>query len=171
MEQFMQHGTTTVRKHCINVAHVALFLTTKFGIEVDEEAMIRGCLLHDYFLYDWHDDVAWHRFHGYHHARTSLITACRDFPMNRTEKQIIFRHMFPLNISRFPNSREVALVCIADKICATMETIHRKRYDPVLYEGLRLPVEKYMSESYSGRIIVELLQNADDAHSSRVYIT
>ena len=66
--------------------------------------------------------------------------------MNRTEKQIIFRHMFPLNISRFPNSREVALVCIADKICATMETIHRKRYDPVLYEGLRLPVEKYMSE-------------------------
>ena len=32
-------------------------------------------------------------------------------------------------------------------------------------------MEKYMSESYSGRIIVELLQNADDARSSRVYIT
>ena len=32
-------------------------------------------------------------------------------------------------------------------------------------------MEMYMSESYSGRIIVELLQNADDAHSSRVYIT
>lgn len=32
-------------------------------------------------------------------------------------------------------------------------------------------MEKYMSESYSGRIIVELLQNADDAHSSRVFIT
>lgn len=32
-------------------------------------------------------------------------------------------------------------------------------------------MEKYMSEGYSGRIIVELLQNADDAHSSRVYIT
>lgn len=32
-------------------------------------------------------------------------------------------------------------------------------------------MEKFMSESYSGRIIVELLQNADDAHSSRVYIT
>ena len=32
-------------------------------------------------------------------------------------------------------------------------------------------MEKYMSESYSGRIIVELLQNADDAHSSRVHIT
>ena len=32
-------------------------------------------------------------------------------------------------------------------------------------------MEKYMSESYSGRIIVELLQNADDAHSSKVYIT
>ena len=32
-------------------------------------------------------------------------------------------------------------------------------------------MEMYMSESYSGRIIVELLQNADDARSSRVYIT
>jgi hypothetical protein len=32
-------------------------------------------------------------------------------------------------------------------------------------------MEKYMSENYSGRIIVELLQNADDARSSRVYIT
>ena len=32
-------------------------------------------------------------------------------------------------------------------------------------------MEKYMSESYSGRILVELLQNADDAHSSRVFIT
>lgn len=31
-------------------------------------------------------------------------------------------------------------------------------------------MEKYMSESYSGRIIVELLQNADDARSSRVFI-
>lgn len=32
-------------------------------------------------------------------------------------------------------------------------------------------MERYMSESYSGRILVELLQNADDAHSSRVFIT
>lgn len=32
-------------------------------------------------------------------------------------------------------------------------------------------MERYMSESYSGRIIVELLQNADDAYSSRVLIT
>lgn len=32
-------------------------------------------------------------------------------------------------------------------------------------------MEKYMSESYCRHIIVELLQNADDAHSSRVYIT
>lgn len=32
-------------------------------------------------------------------------------------------------------------------------------------------MEKYMSESYSGRIIVELLQNADDALSSKVLIT
>ena len=32
-------------------------------------------------------------------------------------------------------------------------------------------MEKYMLESYSGRIIVELLQNADDAHSLGFFIT
>ena len=32
-------------------------------------------------------------------------------------------------------------------------------------------MERYMSESYSGRNIVELLQNADDAQSSRVFVT
>ena len=49
--------------------------------------------------------------------------------------------MFPLNISRVPNSKEVALVCLADKICATIETIRRSKYDPIIYKGLQLPIE------------------------------
>ena len=48
--------------------------------------------------------------------------------------------------------------------------ISEARNSPTLLADMAA-MEKYMSESYSGRIIVELLQNADDALSSRVYIT
>lgn len=32
-------------------------------------------------------------------------------------------------------------------------------------------MEKYMSESYNGRIFIELLQNADDCYSNRIFLT
>lgn len=31
-------------------------------------------------------------------------------------------------------------------------------------------MEKYMAESYSGRVFVELLQNADDCKSTKIYV-
>ena len=32
-------------------------------------------------------------------------------------------------------------------------------------------MEKYMAESYSGRVFIELLQNADDCNSTKILIT
>lgn len=122
MEQFMQHGTTTVRKHCINVAHVALFLITKFGIEVDEEAMIRGCLLHDYFLYDWHDFKIEYLIHGWTHPGLSMRNAIRDFDIGETEQDIIKHHMFPMT-PFLPKTKEGWAIVFADKLCAGGETV------------------------------------------------
>ena len=31
-------------------------------------------------------------------------------------------------------------------------------------------MEKYMAESYSGRVFIELLQNADDCSSTKIFI-
>lgn len=122
MEQYMQHGTTTVRKHCINVAHVALFLTTKFGIEVDEEAMIRGCLLHDYFLYDWHDFRIEYLIHGWTHPGKSMRNAIRDFGIGEIEQDVISHHMFPMT-PFLPKTTEGWMIVFADKLCAGGETI------------------------------------------------
>ncbi len=66
-----------------------------------------------------------------------MQNARRDFRLSRKEQQIIYRHMFPLNITRFPNSKEAAVVCLADKICATVETINKKNYKPVLTRDFR----------------------------------
>lgn len=46
---FVQHGNTSVMKHCISVAYVSLMIAKKLHIKVDRKALVRGALLHDYF--------------------------------------------------------------------------------------------------------------------------
>ena len=87
--------------------------------------MIRGALLHDYFLYDWHIPDKNHRLHGFIHAKKALLNASRDFKLNDIEKNMIYTHMFPMNL-RIPKYKESIILCIADKIVAIKETIKRK---------------------------------------------
>lgn len=117
---YIQHGNTSVFEHCLRVTLLSLMLARWLGVEVDERAMIRGALLHDYFLYDWHTKDNGHKLHGFTHAQTALSNAERDFDLTQTERSIIRTHMFPLNIAP-PKCREALIVCIADKLCAIGE--------------------------------------------------
>ena len=126
MKTFTQHGKTTVFDHCVSVAKFSLlmayYLEEKFNIKVDRDSLVRGALLHDYFLYDWHDkEVPGRRIHGFTHPRKAMENAVRDFEMNTTERDIIRKHMFPLTLIP-PKHRESFIVCIADKWCALFET-------------------------------------------------
>ena len=102
-QKYMQHSDISVYKHCISVAYTSLELADRLAWNVNRRELIRGALLHDYFLY---------------------------FKLTIREKNIILRHMFPLNVVP-PMCKEAWLVCLADKICASKETvagrIHRKR--------------------------------------------
>ena len=117
-----QHGSTTVFAHCVKVACFSLFLANKLHLTVDVRALLRGALLHDYFLYDWHEKNAGHRFHGFTHPGTALKNAQEDFRLTPVEQNIIARHMFPLYPIP-PRCREAWLVCVADKYCALLETL------------------------------------------------
>ena len=121
-KHFLQHGDVSVYEHCFNVAFLSLYVARRFHLSVDRQALVRGALLHDYFLYDWHEDDPTHRLHGFHHARRALENACRDFSLGSIERDIIAKHMFPLNLHP-PRYRESALVCAADKLCALLETV------------------------------------------------
>lgn len=136
-EHFIQHGVINCYEHSLAVTYMSVWLVKKLHLKLSLRAVVRAALLHDYFLYDWHDNAIWHSLHGYHHARKAMQNARRDFRLSRKEQQIIYRHMFPLNITRFPNSKEAAVVCLADKICATVETINKKNYKPVLTRDFR----------------------------------
>lgn len=121
-KRFMQHGTVSVYGHSVSVAYLSLYLARRFRITVDERALVRGALLHDYFLYDWHIPSEQNQWHGFRHARLALQNAERDFELGAIERDIIRKHMFPLNLA-LPRYRESVLVCVADKICATTETL------------------------------------------------
>ena len=124
-ENFIQHGNTTVKKHCIRVAATAYFIALKLGIRVNERELIRGALLHDYFMYDWHNRHFHNGMHGFTHPRTALKEALKDFTLSSREQNMILRHMFPLTPCP-PKYREGWILCLADKICAANETIRRK---------------------------------------------
>lgn len=122
-KQFIQHGNVSVYDHTYNVAVLSLYLADKLNINVDEKSLVRGALLHDYFLYDWHVKDKSHRLHGYTHANTALKNAKRDFKINKIEENMIKCHMFPLNLFSIPKYKEAKILCICDKLCAISETL------------------------------------------------
>jgi len=119
-KKYMQHRKVSVYDHTINVALLSLKIAKGLKIKVDNKSLVRGCLLHDYFLYDWHVNDKSHRLHGFTHAKRALINASNDFELNKIEKNMIYTHMFPLNF-RIPRYKESVLLCISDKICAITE--------------------------------------------------
>lgn len=118
----IQHGTTSVLQHCLHVAYYSCLLVERLSLPVCWEDLIRGALLHDYFLYDWHH---YHKTsllpHGFTHPVTAFRNASADFTLTPREKNIILRHMFPLTPVP-PTCLEGWLVCLTDKYISTLET-------------------------------------------------
>lgn len=122
---FIQHGDVSVYDHVVSVAEQSCRMAdalARLGLRVDRDSLVRGALLHDYFLYDWHDPDPSHRLHGFRHPFFALANAERDFDLTPRERNVIVRHMFPL-VPVPPTCREAWIVCVADKACALRETI------------------------------------------------
>lgn len=128
MKKYIQHGDVTVNSHVLNVARYSIALDDKLHAHSSRRELIRGALLHDYFLYDWHkpDYVHPHRLHGFYHPGTALRNASREYELTAREKDIIKKHMWPLTL-RPPMCREAWIVTTADKWCSLMETLHLHR--------------------------------------------
>ena len=129
-KQFIQHGNMSVQEHCINVAKASLYIKEKLHIKCETEDLVRGALLHDYFLYDWHtsDKGNSHRLHGFLHPSRALNNAQKEYSLTPRQVDIIIKHMWPLTIVP-PMCREAWIVTSADKYCSLMETfyIHKGR--------------------------------------------
>ena len=121
-KEFWQHGRTTTYDHSVGVAQTAVWVAKTLNLRVDYDSLVRGCLLHDYYLYDWHKSDKTHRLHGFRHGKTAKNNAERDFGLNFIEENMIRSHMFPLVLT-LPKYKESLLVGLADKLCTISEMI------------------------------------------------
>lgn len=122
MEQYIQHGNTTCLQHCIAVAYYSYAVFKIMHLPFDEDSLIRGALLHDFFLYDWHEKDDSHRWHGFSHPKTALKNAEEYYELTQKENNIIVRHMWPLTLTP-PKCREAWMICMVDKVCSLFETV------------------------------------------------
>ena len=125
MKKYIQHSDVSTYEHCLKVARLSFRMARKLRLKVDEKALVIGAFLHDYYLYDWH--TYGDHLHGYHHADRALVNALRDFEINEAEAEIIRTHMWPLNLTRVPGTREALIVCFVDKAVSLNETLHRPK--------------------------------------------
>lgn len=130
MNRYLQHGNTSCLLHSIAVSYYSYRLCKLLKLKVHEKELIRGALLHDYFLYDWHQKYKPTRnvgLHGVIHPRIALFNARKDFDLNYLEEDIIAKHMFPLTFVP-PKYKESAIICLVDKVCSVYESFSKNAY-------------------------------------------
>lgn len=120
MQKFIQHGSVTTYEHCLRVTRIAFWLNIHLHVRADEASLVKGAFLHDFYLYDWHNCSNITHWHGFKHARIARYNAETVFKLTDKEKDIIQSHMWPLNPTDIPHSREAVLVCMADKMRRAM---------------------------------------------------
>ena len=126
MKEIKQHRFTDCYNHSINVATKCFIYAKRKNMKVDLESLVRGALLHDFYLYDWRENKRKYKSHTYTHPRVALDNAIKEYgELNEIEKDIILSHMWPLTFFRFPKYKESFLVCFSDKICAIKEFFGR----------------------------------------------
>ena len=124
MKNYIQHGNTNTYVHCMVVAYYSYCLALLLPIKFDIKSTVRGAVLHDFYLYDWHIPDKSHKLHGYVHPGFALANARKYFTLNPIEENIIEQHMWPLTLRKIPRCREALLVCLVDKYCSLAETLY-----------------------------------------------
>ena len=128
MKKYCAHGKINVFSHSLNVARTAFLLNNKWKMNADPETLLVGALLHDFYLYDWHDPQKFtglFQMHGFTHPEKARENAVRYFSVDKPTQDVIRCHMWPLTLRDVPMRKEAFLVCMADKYCALKETILR----------------------------------------------
>ena len=122
MKNFRQHYNTSCFDHCLIASYYCYKSCKK--LKLDYKSCARAAMLHDLFLYDWRKKAEINRkgLHAFSHPKTSFENAQKLFTLNKKEKDIILKHMWPVTIS-FPKYKESYILTIVDKYCAVNETI------------------------------------------------
>lgn len=119
IDECVHHGVSRFDHSC-RVSYYSYKLSKIFHLNYNSVA--RAGLLHDFFLNDnlTKKDKMKSMFS---HSKLSLKNSLELFDLNDLEKDIIYTHMFPLNLNRIPKYMESWLVSVIDKFVASYEFI------------------------------------------------
>ena len=124
MKTYRQHRNGNTYEHSLKVARRCFDFCKRHKIKVDLKKLVRGAMLHDFFLYNRHfrhrpDYIRINGLrHLFTHPKKALENARKRYPsLSYTEKDIIKRHMFPLTVIP-PRTKEGWIVCFFDKAVA-----------------------------------------------------
>lgn len=115
---YRHHIKSNIYDHSVRVAYLCYRHYKRRPLRIGLREFVRGALLHDYYLYDWHDMAPGRRLHLFTHSREALSNAIRHYPtLTATQRDMIRHHMFPITIHP-PKTRAGWLVCFYDKVAA-----------------------------------------------------
>lgn len=127
MKRCIQHGKVSTYDHVLSVVRLSYYLNRRFHLGAPSRQLVRGAFLHDFYLYDWHENGYIGRLHGLHHPAIALKNASMRYSLTPMERNIIESHMWPLTLLHMPRCRSALIVCIADKLCSSYEVIFLKK--------------------------------------------
>ena len=121
MKNYRQHAKVNCFDHCLLASYYSSSISKRFGFDYVSSA--RAGMLHDLFLYDWRKRQDGRKgLHAFTHPKTSFENASKLFDLNKREKDIILKHMWPVTFFHFPRYKESFVLTIVDKYCAWCET-------------------------------------------------
>lgn len=118
LDQFTHHYNVTRLEHCLHVSYLSYLMCKRLGL--DYQSAARGGLLHDFYFYDSHVTKPDRGIHCFRHPGIALENAEKIFPLNKVERDIIIKHMWPVTITP-PRYKESYVVTAIDKYCANRE--------------------------------------------------
>ena len=164
MKRYRHHLKGSVYDHSVKVAYLCYKHYQRFGTKVAPEELLRGALLHDFYLYDRKNKAMSPRLHVLRHPRYALANVKEYYTgLTRIEQDMILHHMFPLTISP-PRTRAGWLICFYDKVAAVTDVFGRNKWkhrqsalppaqsDKVFLPALLPPAKKNRSGKKRGHV-------------------
>ena len=120
MKNYTQHGKVSTYEHCERVARLSFELNRKLHLHAKVPTLIKGAMLHDFYLYDRPSDAPIAGRHSDIHPQIALANAEKYFAVNDVMRDVIENHMWPTGCER-PKTEEGFIITLTDKYCAALE--------------------------------------------------
>ena len=127
MKEISMHRGSNCYIHSFKVAQIAVKSALRHN-KGDLRTVLVGSILHDYYLYDWRIDHSKMDHHLSAHPYIAAENAEKDFGIHEPIKKVIQSHMWPVNFSEFPETKEARIISLADKHIYVKEIVCSAKY-------------------------------------------